>query len=158
MHYSFDEILMRTCAVMLTLAGLLTRLEAWRVPCRRMEERMEKQLAAAEEAIRDDMRRQLLHQRLALIERLEVQMVPPPAKPAPFFALEAADDAADPADVLNTELPTGPLAKQQPKHQAGWRQEEADVRGRAGHREDGEAASSREKRAAEAQGAQTGPR
>ena len=132
--------------------------EAWHVPCRRMEERMQKQLAAAEEAIRDDMRRQLLQQRLALIERLEVQTVPPPAKPAPSFALEAALFAADPADVFNTELPAGPHAKQQLKHQAGWRQEQAGVRGRAVHREDAEPASSRDERAAAAQGAQTGPR
>ena len=119
---------------------------------------MQKQLAAAEEAIRDDMRRQLLQQRLALIERLEVQTVPPPAKPAPFFALEAAADAADPADVFNAELPAGPHATQQLEHQAGWRQAEAGVRGGAGHREGPEPASSPDERAAAAQGAQTGPR
>lgn len=119
---------------------------------------MQKQLAAAEEAIRDDMRRQLLQQRLALIERLEMQTVLPPSKPAPFFTLEAAADAAHTADALNRELPAENPAKQQPMHHAGWRQEEADVGGRAGHRAGAEPGSPRDERAPAAQGARTGPR
>lgn len=119
---------------------------------------MQKQLAAAEEAIRDDLRRQLLQQRLALIRRLEVQAVPPPAKPAPLFALEAAADAAHPADVLDSELPAGRPAKQQPLHQHWWRQAEANAGGRAWPEAGAEPASSRDEGAPAAQGARTGPR
>ena len=120
-----------------------------------MEERLQKQLAAAEEAIRADMCRQLLHQRLALIERLEPQKVPAPAKPAPFFALEAA---ADPADVMNRKLLAGNPAKQQPAHHAGWSQEEADLGARPGHRGGAVPASPRDKYAHAAEGAQRDPR
>lgn len=119
---------------------------------------MQKQLAAAEEAIREDMRRQMLHQRLALIERLELQTVPPPAKDASLFALEGAADPADPADVINgmkllAEIP----AKQQRAHHAGWRQEEAGVEGKAGRGTGAEPASSGDGQAQAAQDAQTDP-
>ncbi|KAK9826147.1 hypothetical protein WJX81_000426 [Elliptochloris bilobata] len=73
------------------LAAALAAFALWRVPraeaeaLRRMEDRLHKQLAAAEEAIRADLRQQLLRQRLALVERLDTQ------KPlGARFALEAA--------------------------------------------------------------------
>jgi hypothetical protein len=74
---------------------------------RRMEGRLQAQLAAAEEAIRADMRRQLLQQRRALLQRLDAQrsarehnttVVSDPALTlghAAAVALPAADAALD---------------------------------------------------------------
>lgn len=48
-----------------------------------MEARLQAQLAATEEAIRADLRRQLFHQRRALLRRLDAQRAAAPANPNP---------------------------------------------------------------------------